>query len=185
VPILIDSVTPDGSALLVTLSGLASRNDIYRVSLSGDRAARPFIATPDAEDRGMISPDGQWIAYTGEYETGAQVYAQKYPDHGGRFQVSRDGGFAPRWSRDGRELFYIRNDEIFAVPIRHEPAFAPGEPRLVFKIERPITRDLQDIFDVSPDGKRFIVLSRQKDENQSPRLHIVLNSGKLLAETAP
>jgi eukaryotic-like serine/threonine-protein kinase len=185
VPILIDSFQPDGSALLITLSGLASRNDIYLVSLSGDRKARPLIATAEAEHRGMISPDGRWIAYTGEYETGAQVYVQKYPDLAGRFQISRNGGAGPRWSRDGSELFYIWNDEIFAVPIRREPAFAPGEPRLVFKIERPISRDWQDIFDVSPDGKRFIVLSRQMDERQSPRLHLVLNSGRLLSETAP
>jgi serine/threonine-protein kinase len=185
VPILIDSFTPDGSGLLVTLSGLASRADIYLVSASGDHPARPFIATPEAEHRGMISPDGQWIAYTGEYETGAQIYAQRYPGLAGRFQISRTGGAAPRWSRDGRELFYIWNDTIFAVPIRHEPAFAPGEPRPVFKIERPIPRDWQDIFDVSPDGKRFIILSRQKSENESPRLHIVLNSGRLLSGTAP
>ncbi|HKA36696.1 MAG TPA: protein kinase [Thermoanaerobaculia bacterium] len=185
VPILTDSLARDGSGLLVTLSGLPSRADIFFVPLSGDRPARPFIATPNAEHRGMISPDGQWIAYTGEYENGAQIYVQRYPDLAGRFQISRAGGAAPRWSRDGTEIFFIWNDEIFEVPIRREPAFTPGEPRPVFKIERPIPRDWQDVYEVSPDGKRLLVLSRQKQENQAPRLHIVLNSGKLLFGAAP
>jgi len=185
VPILLDSFAPDGSGLLVTLSGLKSRADIFLVPLSGERPARPFIATPNAEHRGMISPDGQWIAYCGEYENGAQIYVQRYPELTGRFQVSRAGGAAPRWSRDGTEIFYIWNDEIFEVPIRREPAFTPGEPRPVFKIERPIPRDWQDIYDVSRDGKRFIFLSRQKQQNQTPRLHLVLNSGRLLAGAAP
>jgi Tol biopolymer transport system component len=184
VPILIDSITPDGSMLLVTLSGLATRADIFAVPLAGGGAAHPLIATPEPEHRGMISPDGRWIAYCGEYEGGAQVYVQKYPDLAGRFQISRNGGAAPRWSRDGTELFYIWNDEVFAVPIRREPAFAPGEPHPIFKIERPIPRDWQDVYDVSPDGKRFLVLSLQKETNQAPRLHVILNFGRLLAPPA-
>jgi Tol biopolymer transport system component len=185
VPITLDSFAPDGTALLATLNGLPTRADIFLLSLSGDRAARGLVATPEAEHRGMISPDGRWLAYTGEYEGVAQVYVQPYPSLAGRWQISRSGGAGPRWSRDGKELFFIWNDEVFAVPIRLAPTLAPGEPRPVFKIDRPPASEWSDIYDVSPDGKRFLVVVRQKELNQAPRLNVVLNFSKHLAGGAP
>jgi hypothetical protein len=185
VPITEDSFAPDGSALLVTLSGLPSRADIFLIPLSGDRKARGFIATPGAEHRGMISPNGRWVAYTGEYEPGPQIYVQAYPSLAGRWQISRAGGTAPRWSHDGKELFFVWNDEIFAVPIREEPTFTPGEPHRVVKIDRPAPSEWNDIYNVSADGKQFVVLVRQKETNQTPRLDVLLNFGKHLAGSRP
>jgi eukaryotic-like serine/threonine-protein kinase len=185
VPITTDSFSPDGSALLVTLNGLPSQADIFRIALTGDRAAQPFIATPRAEHQGMISPDGRWIAYTGEYESGPQVYVQPYPSLAGRWQISRSGGGAPRWSRDGKELFFSWNDEIFAVPIREEPTFSSGEPRSLFKVERPVASEWNQMYDVSPDGKRFVLLVRQKETNAQPHFDVLLNFGKHLSATAP
>jgi serine/threonine protein kinase/Tol biopolymer transport system component len=185
VPITMDSFLPDGSAVLATLSGLPTRNDVFLISLTGDRAARALIGTPDAEQRGMISPDGRWLAYTGEYEGRSHVYVQPYPGLAGRFQISRTGGAAPRWSRDGKELFFTWNDEVFAVPIRLSPTFTPGEPRPVFKIERPPRSEWGDIYDISPDGKRFIFLVHQRETNRSTRLNVVLNFTKHLAGAAP
>jgi serine/threonine protein kinase/Tol biopolymer transport system component len=185
VPITMDSFVPDGSAVLATLSGLPSRNDIYLIALTGDRAGRALISTPDSEQRGMISPDGRWLAYTGEYEGRSHIYVQPYPSLAGRFQISRTGGAAPRWSRDGKELFFTWNDEVFAVPIRLSPIFAPGEPRPLFKIDRPPKSEWGDIYDVSPDGKRFVFLVRQKEANRSTRLNVVLNFSKHLAGGAP
>ncbi|MGE5189815.1 MAG: protein kinase domain-containing protein [Gemmatimonadota bacterium] len=182
VPITDDSFAPDGSALLLTLSGLPTRNDIFLLPLSGDRTARPLIATPGAEFGGMISPDGRWIAYTGEYEGGLRhIYVQRYPTLAGRWQVSRNGGAAPRWSRDGKELFFFWNDEVLAAPVQLAPTFAPGEPRPLFKIEHPATtNEYNDIYDVAPDGKRFIVVVRQKENDQAPRLDVILNFGSRL-----
>lgn len=185
VPITTDSFAPDGSALLVTLNGLPSQADIFRIPLVGDRTAQAFIATPKAEHQGMISPDGKWIAYTGEYETGPQIYVQPYPSLAGRWQISRSGGGAPRWSRDGKELFFSWNDEIFAVPIREEPTFSSGEPRSLFKVERPAPSEWNQMYDVTSDGKRFILLVRQKEENAQPHFDVILNFRKHLTTLSP
>jgi hypothetical protein len=133
----------------------------------------------------MISPDGHWIAYTGEYEGVGQIYVQPYPSLAGRWQISRRGGAAPHWSRDGTELFFTWNDEILACPIRRSPTFAPGEPRPLFKVDRPAPIERNDIFTASPDGKRFIVLVRQKEADQIPRLNVALNFGRLIAAATP
>ena len=181
VQITSDSFLPDGSALLVTIYGLPSRSDILFVPLSGDRVARPLVATPGAEYQGMISPDGRWIAYTGEYDGSGQIYVQPYPSLAGRWQISRQGGFGPRWSRDGSELFFSWNDEIVAVPIQRSPTFAPGEPHSLFKIERPAAIERNDFFVVAPDGKRFVALVREKDTAvQAPRLNVALHFDRQL-----
>ena len=175
VPIAVDSIAPDGSTLLFTLSGLPTRTDIYMLPISEKREARPFIATPGAESWGMISPDGRWVAYGAQYEAGQQVYVQGFPGLAGRWQVSENGGLRPRWARDGREIYYSYNNEIYSVPIRPGVLFAPGEPRKLFRIERPDLADQSNvIFDVSPDGKRFVALVRRPETSGAPRLDVVL-----------
>lgn len=37
-----------------------------------------------------------------------EMYIQPYPGPGAREQISVDGGTAPAWSHDGRELLYDR-----------------------------------------------------------------------------
>jgi Tol biopolymer transport system component len=180
VPAAPDSFVPDGSALLFTVSGLPSRADLFLLPLSGERKARVLISTPEAEHQAMISPNGRWLAYAGEYEAGARIYVQPYPSLAGRWLIAPTGGAAPRWSRDGKELVYMWNDQIFAVSIAEGATFTPGEPRPVFKIERPADLEWNDIYDVAPDGK-FLLLQRQKEANQSSRLDVVLNFSKTLA----
>ena len=178
VPITVDSLTPDGSALIFSMTGLPTRTDMFLLPLSGAREARALIATPGVEVLGKISPDGRWIAYTGQYEAGEQVYVQPFPSLAGRWQVSRNGGSAALWSRDGRELFFVNADQLFAMPLKTAPVFSPGEPRPLFRIERPSALEWSDIYDVSPDGKRFIVLARQKDPKNAPRIDVILNFDK-------
>jgi serine/threonine protein kinase len=187
VPISLESFTPDGSALIFSLSGLPSRSDIFLLPLSGAREARELVATPDAEVLGKISPDGRWIAYTGQYEGGAQIYVQPFPGLAGRWQVSRRGGSSPLWSRDGKELFFIAGDQLFATPVKKAAAFSPGDPLPLLRIDRPSASasEFSDIYDVTPDGKRFIVLVQQKDSTKGARIDVILNFGKSLAGGAP
>jgi len=77
---------------------------------------------------------------------------------GERRQVSREGAWLVRWRADGSELFFVGLDNsLQAVSVRGPLEF--GEPQLLFRIPGAVqygtTRDFQ--FDVSPDGKRFIM----------------------------
>jgi hypothetical protein len=74
---------------------------------------------------------------------------------------------------------------MFAVPIQQEPTFAPGEPRALFRMEQPSSNEWSDIYDVAPDGKRFVVLVRRKDSTKAAHIDIILNFGKRLAGAAP
>jgi Periplasmic component of the Tol biopolymer transport system len=185
VPIAVDSFAPDGSALIFSMTGLPTRTDIYILPLSGTGEARTLIATPGAEVLGKISPDGRWIAYTGQYEAGEQVYVQPFPSLAGRWQVSRNGGSTALWSRDGRELFFVNGNRMFATPLKPAPTFSPGEPRPLFLIERPGALEWSDIYDVAPDGKRFIVLVQKNDPKKTARIDVILNFDNRLTGSAP
>jgi serine/threonine-protein kinase len=101
--------SPDGQWLVVrTDNGEAGAGDILAIPTSGDATAINVVATPAPEYYPVVSPDGRWIAYTSEVSGKPEVYINRFPSgDGGRRQVSLNGGIQPRWSADGRELYYI------------------------------------------------------------------------------
>ena len=138
----------------------------------------PFLTTQGSETNGQISPDGKWAAYSsnesGEWET----YVTTFPAGAGKWQISRGGGTEPRWRHDGQELFYIGpSGMLMAVPIATEGTFSSGTPVPLFQVRGRAFISSTDIFtyDVSPDGKQFLVNRYLKPDHPSP-LTIVLNS---------
>jgi Tol biopolymer transport system component len=94
-------------------------------------------------------------------------------------KVSDNGGEAPVWSADGREICFARGTGIFAVPF-HEGR--PGQPtRFVDGTQRG-SRNLLDIpapygrnYDVTPDGRRFLMLQEVSSTPNGGEYHVVLN----------
>jgi hypothetical protein len=74
--------------------------------------------------------------------------------------VSNDGGFAPLWSRNGRELFYVNaGRDMMAVTVVPGPEPRLGEPRRLFPLRDELymtPTEYYTPFDVAPDG-RFIM----------------------------
>jgi Tol biopolymer transport system component len=164
------SWTPDGRTVVFTTKGEETSDDIWTLSLA-DGTARPWLQTPATEWAGRLSPDGRWMAYNSNESGRDDVYVQPYPGPGAKHLVSATGGFNPIWSRDGRELFYRRADEFYAVEVETEPTFTVGTPVLLFSGRyRATGRD----YDVSPDGRRF-VLMRNDDPRTMGTLRVVLN----------
>ena len=66
-----------------------------------------------------FSADGRWIAYvsdeTGQWEVHVRPFEGEPAGTEGRVQISNDGGRAPVWGPEGRELFYISEDVLYAV----------------------------------------------------------------------
>ena len=93
--------------------------DIWVASQSGGVDAFAFLETPFWEANGRFSPDGRWIAYvsdeTGQWEVHVRPFEGEPAGTEGRVQISNDGGGAPVWGPEGRELFYISEDVLYAV----------------------------------------------------------------------
>ncbi len=80
--------------------------------------------TPFNKGGAKISPDGRWVAYrsdeSGRSRSGdGEVYIQSFQQAGKKQQISTAGGFIPRWSHDGEELFFVAPDfTLMAVSIQ-------------------------------------------------------------------
>jgi len=164
------SWTPDGRVVVFTTKGTDTHDDIWTVSLD-DRQARPWLQTPATEWAGRLSPDGRWMAYNSNESGRDEVYVRPFPDPGVKRLVSEGGGTNPIWSRDGRELFYRRGGEFFVVAVETSGGFTVGKAASMFSGRyRWSGRD----FDVSPDGKRFVMM-RSDEARTSNTIKLLLN----------
>jgi eukaryotic-like serine/threonine-protein kinase len=149
-------LTSEGQFIIYDDGTPATSNDLMVLPLSGDRKARPFLRTPFSETAARFSPDGQWVAYVSDDAGRSQVYVRPFERAGDPRQISTAGGSSPRWSRDGKELFYVAaDDRLMAVAVNRTSAFETGTPKALFTINAQ-----QNEYEVAPDGKRFLVHKR-------------------------
>jgi Tol biopolymer transport system component len=137
-----------------------------------------FSTSKGSEANGQISPDGKWVAYASDESGNWEIYVTSFPGAEGKWQVSRGGGTEPRWRGDGKEIFYIAPDGMLtAVPVNGESFFATGTPAPLFQIHGRAPISSTDVFtyDVTKDGKRFLVNRYIKPEHVPP-LTILLNA---------
>jgi len=151
----------DGSALLVTEEAGANGYDVLVQPADGS-PARPYAATSASETAARISPDGRWIAYTSDASGKAEVYLDAYPTPRRRVLISSGGGIHPVWRGDGRELYYWHDGRLIAVEIGEAKGDVPpaiGAHTLLFKAHYP--GGINTMYDVSPDGKRFVIVGQR------------------------
>ena len=129
---------------------------------------KPILATSFDESEARFSPDGRWLAYCSNEYGQDEVFVQSFPDGAERHQISSRGGIGPRWRRDGRELVYLAPDgTIMSVEFEDgRPDRAMGAQRL-FKVERRF-KDGADDFDMTGDGKVFLVNTALEDTGTAP-----------------
>jgi serine/threonine-protein kinase len=166
-----DSWTPDGKTLLYETFGSAHIWTLQPAVSGGDGKPRlRFEATSFSERDAQVSPDGRWVAYTSDESGKSRVYARPFPGPGGKTPISIEWGQEPRWSHDGRELFYRDPDknQLMAVDIQTNPAFRAGQPHALFALGNVP-------WDVTPDGKRFLALKEPEAAASEAKMQAVVN----------
>jgi Tol biopolymer transport system component len=159
------SWSPDGRLIMYSTGNAGSQtgNDIWVLPTSGDRKPRPFLETRFNETEGRFSPDGRWVAYRSNESGRDEVYVMPFPGPGGKWQVSTAGGVQPRWRRDGRELFYLAGgNAVMSADVNGSgAAFEVGAVRRLFearlRMEAYRGFGQGDVYDVFPDGQRFLI----------------------------
>lgn len=146
-----------GQLVFVTRAG-ESDYGIFSLDLD-TRQVKKLVDVPgSAQNNSHISPDGQWIAYssneTGRYE----VWAESLSQGGQRFQLTRSGGSHPVWSPDGKALYFDQGGRLYRLDITVQGAeLKAGSP-----VQLPISGFQQGPgrrqFDITPDGKSFLML---------------------------
>jgi len=172
--------TPDGRSIIL---GFTNENAANLATLSTeDGEASVLLETPASEAMPALSPNGRWLAYTSD-ETGEfQIYVRAFPGDGGKWQISTAGGVSPRWSPDGRKLFYRQQSDLFEVTIDDSAgSFRAGRPELVFDDLQP--RGVYD-YDVL-DANRFLLVESAGDDSAPPGVTVVVNWLENLKERVP
>jgi Tol biopolymer transport system component len=148
------SVTPDGEVLFIDVLE-EETIDILQLSWKTETEPRPFLRTTAYERLPGVSPDGRFVVYETIGASKREIYARTYVEGGGPWQVSSEGGRSPRWSSDGREIFYLEDGALFAVEVETDPSFRVVGRRRLFE---GFYADNSHSYDVSRDGKRFLML---------------------------
>jgi Tol biopolymer transport system component len=163
------------------------------LSMEGDRKFKSLIKSEKYHDsQPQISPDGGWLVYASDESGRNQIYVRPFPEvNSGRWQISTSGGDSPLWSPDGREIFYRNDDAVMAVSIKTAPSFSIETPRILFRgTYDSNTLSAPSPWDISPDGKRFLMLTQTAEDEKStaeaPRkIVVVLNWMEELKQRVP
>jgi serine/threonine-protein kinase len=174
---------PDGSSYLLRVGALGAQaggRNIVGFRPGSDKAVVPVLATPYDEEAIALSPDGRQIAYQSDETGHTEIFVRPFPNvDSGKQQVSSGGGVAPLWSRDGRELFYLRGDSSM-MAVRVAPGATPklGEPTVLFRVPAQmlgIETAFYTPWDVARDGRFIMVRTVHAPSAESSALIVVEN----------
>src|SRR5262249_4560990 len=127
-------------------------------------------AEANALGAASFSPDGRWVVFTTDESGRREVCAVAFPDAKRKVQISNNGGESPKWSANGREIFYSGPEhKLMAVDVQAGADLKIGTPRALFELPGG-TRG----WDVAPDGQRILVNAPVVESNSVP-LNLVVN----------
>jgi dipeptidyl aminopeptidase/acylaminoacyl peptidase len=169
------SVSPDGQLLLFVRTDPQTRRDVWALPLTGDRKERPVLQSPADDSAARFSPDGRWIAYAGGESGSGQIWVQPFPTTGQKWQISTDGGREPVWAPNGAELFWRDEKKLMAAEIKTQPSFAASKPRLLFEGPYEGAISSRANYDISPDGRRFLMVEAGAPKDAAAEVKIVPN----------
>jgi Tol biopolymer transport system component len=173
------SWSPDGRFLLYTAAS-SGAGDVWMLPLTGDRKPFLFVGGPFPQQSAQFSPDGRWVAYASFESNRSEIYVAPFWGHPGaatgKWQVSANGGIQPRWSPDGKELFFIAPPPESALMVAsvngQGAAFEVGAVRRLFPV-RP--GGLRSTYQVARDGKRFLFNLAPSEPGVPTPITVVVN----------
>jgi Tol biopolymer transport system component/predicted Ser/Thr protein kinase len=145
---------------------------IWGLTLAPERKTAVIVDERGA-DQISFSPDGKWMAYR-SFDSGvSEIYARPFSGGAGKWQISTSGGSDPYWARDGKEVFYMKENSFMAVKIRASASgLEPGKPVKLF--EAPVRPERRNRFVASPDGQRFLIATTSEQASSAP-IEVLLN----------
>ena len=163
--------SPDGRHLVMEFT---DENGVNVLAFSLEEGKEQILMeTPATERSPILSPDGRWLSYTSDESGRSETYVRPFFRRGGKWQVSTQGGSYPRWSPDGRKIFYRTQGSLMEVDIdMRGESFQASRPRLVLDGFPPLTTDID--YDVL-DNDTFLVVEFAGDETAPQAVTVVVN----------
>ncbi len=158
------SLSSDGKTVALVETHPDTGNDIAVLDIHSGRMT-PFLNSHFNEMYPDFSPNGRWLAYTSDESKRNEVYVRPFPGPGMKQPVSSEGGIEPLWARNGKQLFYRWQNQVWIVDVQTDGGFKISKPRLLF--EKPGYSSGSPIrtYDLSLDGRQFLMV---KVEQRKP-----------------
>ena len=171
--------SPDRSWVVLETFNAATNRDVVAHRPGRDTVTTVLVASRFGERNPSISPNGRWLLYQSNTTGSPEVYVRPFPNAGSQlFQVSSGGGASPKWSRDGREVYFVNaNSELVSASVSSGESFAVNGQRILFPL-----RGVAD-WDVAPGG-RFIAI-HERGGRTAGRLVVVENFFEELRAKVP
>jgi len=158
---LTTSIASDGTFMGYGVHPVTNR-DIWIRRTDGEITL--LLETPANERAPAIAPFARLFAYVSDEEGSDEIYLRDLDALERRWRVSSAGGASPMWSRDGRELYFIRGNSILGVEVRTEGGVRVGDERVVFSHDRLVQDDWGNrTFDTLPGGGLLVPVQRESE----------------------
>jgi serine/threonine protein kinase/Tol biopolymer transport system component len=148
--------------------------DLWFLPTQGDRNPHVLVSDPGAQVAARFSQDDRWLAYQSNELGRPEIFITTFPPNAAKKRrISTEGGFQPRWRRDGQELFYLAPDgKLMAVPISADGSH--GAPKPLFQTALHTLYARLRPYSVSDDGRQFLITLRD-DPNATASIVVVFN----------
>jgi Tol biopolymer transport system component len=171
----LDAWTRDGSTLIVDHTINGSEANVESIPLAGEKKLHPLIVSSYDEWMASVSPDGRWLAYASNQSGQYEIYLQQYPSLSGKWQVSIEGGYQPKWTPDSKTLYYYFNGNVFAATLSGTDPMSISAPKKVLTNFEAVLMDSGLNVDLFPDGKKFLLTIAPDGESASQQINVILN----------
>lgn len=173
-----NSWSRDARFLLYTSNDPKTLGNLWVLPLEGEPKPFLFLGTEAHETLGQFSPDQRWIAYYAATSGNVEIFVRPFSADsrsaagaaGARWMISTSGGVLPRWSADGKRLFYLAlNGDLMAVDVQAGASFQSGAPQRLFGSVNLAA------WSPGPSGDRFLFSRLSVGAGPPPPFTIVLN----------
>jgi Tol biopolymer transport system component len=171
--------SPDGRYLSYNAFDVKqSRMASWILPLFGERKPfQPAPVTGGNQYDGDFSPDGRWFAYFSNETGQPEVYVVPFPKPGGKYQISRGGGWIVRWDKKGDLFFLSIGNQVMKAELNLGAQFLQVKSlRSLFQVN--LAETPAPMFDVTADGQRVLAVTPARAESSS--ISLLLNWPALL-----
>jgi Tol biopolymer transport system component len=166
----------DGRFVLFHSLDPKTANDLWVLPLD---SLKPFVFLKSefSELEGQFSPNGRWIAYMANPSGNIQIYVRPFSPESGsasgssgaQWMVSTTDGVYPRWSSDGKRLFFVSlSGGFMAADVQTGASFQSGSPQRLFGSVAPV------VFG-SKGNDQFLFSQQPNASGPPPPFTVVLN----------
>jgi serine/threonine-protein kinase len=168
-----------------TLFALDQQGRIYSIEIptTPGTVVKPRPLFEDNAQRLMPtpSPTGHCVAYMSDETDRMETFVSRWDGRqvvGTPLQVSFGGGGTPKWSRDGKRLYYeTAQSKLMAVDIVESPTLRATRPSVAWDLEALRIANFQGaghLIDFLPDG-RMLAVRMAEGEGEPKQVNVVFH----------